>query len=128
MSRRHRRFIAWIGLLGIVFAQMAVTAHACMLQPRTIDPAAAEGLPHQRHCSGVDQPAAPAPQGNACELQCSDVAPSAAAPDLPPMGLASSPITVAPVTPPTVTRMLGRSFLAADIAAPPLSLFCRLLN
>jgi hypothetical protein len=130
MSRRQRRFVAWLGLAGIVFAQIAVSAHACMLRVQTVAPAAAAALPHHGHCGGDEQQGVPlAPQGNACELQCSEAAPSTATPDLPPIDFASAPILfVAPAALQPVTRALGRSFLAADIAAPPRSLFCRLLN
>ncbi len=128
MSKRQRRLVAWLGLLGIVFAQIAVSAHACMLRAEAPDAAAATALLHHGHCGGEQKGAPLAPQGNACELQCSEAAHNAAAPDFPPMDVAAAPIVVAPAALPAAARPLGRSFLAADIAAPPLSLFCRLLN
>jgi hypothetical protein len=124
MSRRHRRLVAWFGIAGIVFAQIA-TAHAWIDRVHAFGPSVAP--PHQSHCGGGSAP--PASQGNACKLQCSEAAPSGATPDLPSGDVAWAPIVVAPAALPAETRAHGRSFLAADIAAPPLSLlFCRLLN
>lgn len=130
MSRRRRRFVAWIGLLGIVFAQIAVAAHACTLRVPALDPAAAAAPPHHGHCGDAPKGTPLAPQGNACELQCSEAAPGGAAPDLPPVDVAAAPMVIAPAPLAAITwTALGRSFLAADSAAPPLSLrFCRLLN
>lgn len=129
MNRTHRRFVAWLGILGIAFAQLAVTAHACTIRvqvPASV--AAVPATPHHRHCSGQHASAPLAPQGNACELQCSEAAPTSAMPDLPPVALSALTVAIAPAASPGATRAYGRSLLAANSAAPPLSLqFCRLL-
>ena len=130
MKRTHRRYVAWLGILGIAFAQLAVSAHACMISITTADRVAtmAHAAHHHGHCSGVNGAAPLAPLGNACELQCSDGALATAAPDLPPVVLSSLPLPSAPVVLPVATRSHGRSFLAANSAAPPPALeFCRLL-
>ncbi len=129
MNRKHRRYIAWLGILGIAFAQLAVTAHACMTSvttPHSVATSAPAG-PHA-HCSGNNGTAPLAPQSNACELQCSDGALTTATPDLPPVVLSSLPIGVLPVMLSAATRAYDRSILAANSAAPPLALqLCRLL-
>ena len=131
MTRSRRRFLAWLGIVGIVFAQVAVTAHACALRTETMrmSPPSATAGAHEGHCAGHHATALPqAPQGNACEVRCTDVAPSAAAHDIPMVALVALDVPPAPVTTPAVAREWGRSFLAANGAGPPLALkFCRLL-
>jgi hypothetical protein len=132
MTRKHRRFSAWFGILGIAFAQVAVTAHACMVRsdvsraPMT----AAMSPAHADHCAGALKGAEPlAPQGNACEVRCTDGAPSVAAPDMPPVAFLSLPVAPVLVATPTDAREWDRSVLAAASATPPpLLQFCRLLN
>ena len=131
MSRSRRRLLAWLGIVGIAFAQVVVTAHACALRTGTLNahvPLAAVSV-DEGHCAGQHVTALPqAPQGNACEVQCTDGAPSAVAHDLPPIALVVLVLPLAPATTPAEVRELGRSFLAANSAAPPLALqFCRLL-
>ena len=84
---------------------------------------------HEGHCGGVQSNAPLAPVANACEVQCTDGAPSVAAPDLPPVMLA-----VLPVVPPTAALPLAErardSMLLASIGAqpPPHLQFGRFLN
>ena len=122
MTRRHRRFSAWLGILGFAFAQAVVAAHACVTgAPVLASAARAVAMAHEGHCAGVQGTEPVAPVSNACEVQCTDGAPSAASPDIPP-----APASVA-VT--TDAREWDRSVLAATSAAPPpLLQFCRLLN
>ncbi len=90
MTRSRRRCLAWFGILGIAFAQIAVTAHACALRvgDGAVAPGVGDATAHEGHCGGQHAVALPqAPQGNACEVQCTDGAPSGAAPDLPPVAL-----------------------------------------
>ena len=119
------------GILGIVFAQLAVTAHACALRANamTVGGPAAMTTAHQGHCDGQHASAAPqAPPGNACEVQCTDGAPVTAAPDLPPVMLVALISPLAPTAMPVEAREWDRSVLAASGAAPPRALqFCRLL-
>ena len=131
MTRSHRRLVAWLGILGIAFAQLAVTAHACMIRGDGSGiPASAAMSAHADHCAGALDGAKPlAPQGNACELQCTDGAPSVAAPDLPPVALAPSLVPPAPIATPVDAREWNRAVLAAISAGPPpLLQYCRLLN
>ena len=87
-------------------------------------------LAHADHCASADVGALPAtPQGNACEVQCTDGALSAAAPDLPPVALASLPLPPAPLVVVVDARAWDLSLLAATSAGPPpLLQYCRLLN
>ena len=129
MKRSHRRIVAWLGVLGIAFAQVAVTAHACMLRGdagQRID----VGVAHGDHCAGGAMAAAPlAPQANACELQCTDGATAVAAPDLPPVALVSLPAAPAARVLAFDVREWDRSVVAASSAGPPVLLqYCRLLN
>ena len=130
MNRTHRRLVAWLGILGIAFAQFAVTAHACMIRATTAGmvAVAAPVVAHHGHCAGAQVEVPLAPQANACEVQCNEGVPSAAAPDLPPVALALLSVPVAPLAEPVATRECARSMLAANSTAPPLALrFCRLL-
>ena len=130
MTRSHRRLVAALGILGIAFAQVAVTAHACMLRSDAGGiPALAAVSASANHCAGALNAAQPyAPQGNACELQCTDGAPSAAAPDMPPVALTPMFVPPAPLLVAVDAREWDRSVLAATSAGPPpLLQFCRLL-
>jgi hypothetical protein len=130
VNRTRRRCVAWLGILGIAFAQLAVSAHACMIGAKTAENLAATvpAMPQHRHCGETGENTPLAPQANACEVQCTEGAPSAGTPDLPPIVLTSLPVSVAPVSTLASLRYWGRSVLAANSAAPPLALqFCRLL-
>jgi len=130
MTRRHRRFSAWLGILGFAFAQAVVTAHACVTVASVHASAArAVAMAHEGHCAGMQGTAPVAPVSNACEVQCTDGAPSVASPDIPPVTLAILPAAPASVAVTTDAREWDRSVLAATSAAPPpLLQFCRLLN
>ena len=132
MTRSRRRLFACLGILGIVFAQLAVTAHACALRAdaMTVGAPAAMTIAHAGHCGGQHASAVPqAPSGNACEVQCTDGARVSTAPDLPPVLLVALVSPLALATVPIEAREWGRSVLAASAAAPPHALqFCRLLN
>jgi len=131
MTRSHRRLVAWIGILGIAFAHVAVTAQACVLRASVDRAPAMATLPsHADHCVGADHGTVPAtPQGNACEVQCTDGALSVAAPDLPPVALAALPSPPAMPVVAIDARAWDLSVLAATSAGPPpLLQYCRLLN
>ncbi|MEO8675781.1 MAG: hypothetical protein ABI569_09385 [Casimicrobiaceae bacterium] len=131
MTRSHRCLVAWIGILGIAFAHVAVTAQACVLRA-SVDraPAMVALQAHADHCAGANQGAVPAtPQGNTCEVQCTDGAPSVAAPDLPPVALSTLPLPPAVLVVAVDARAWDLSVLAATSAGPPpLLQYCRLLN
>lgn len=122
--------IAWLGIAGLAFAQLAVTAHACMTGAAVQASAArAVAMVHEGHCAGAQDTAPLAPIANACEVQCTDGAPSAAAPDLPAVTLAILPIAPAPVDLCVDMREWDRAVLIATSAGPPpLLQYCRLLN
>jgi len=96
MSRFLRRCVAWLGILGIVFAQFVATAHACAPggsagHERPGLASAASAAAAAGHCAG--HAAAPvAPAGNLCEVHCTDGATPATALDLPPVALAPLPV------------------------------------
>ena len=131
MTCSRRRLFACLGILGIAFAQLAVTAHACALRASgmTLGAPAAMTVAHEGHCGGQHAASMPqAPSGNACEVQCTDGAPVTAAPDLPPVTLVAMMVPLASATMPAEARERDRSVLAASSAAPPRALqFCRLL-
>ncbi len=131
MTRKPRRFAAWLGILGIAFAQVAVTAHACLTGAAVHASAAkAVAMAHEGHCAGVSPGTAPmAPSSNACEVQCTDGAPTGAAPDLPPVVLAALPVASAPVVFTLARQTWDRMSLEATSARPPPQLqFVRFLN
>jgi len=120
MTRRRRRFAAWLGILGLAFAQFAVTAHACLTGAAVqASSARAAAMGHEGHCIGAQAKAPLAPVANACEVQCTDGAPSAAAPDLPPVLLAALPVAPSPVALPLSKRTTEVATLAATRAQPP---------
>jgi hypothetical protein len=131
MTRSRRRLFACLGILGIVFAQLAVTAHACALRANamSVGAPAATTTAQKGHCGGPHASAAPqAPSGNACEVQCTDGAPVTAAPDLPPVMQVAMILPSSPPAVPVEARARDRSVLASSGAAPPRALqFCRLL-
>jgi hypothetical protein len=130
MTRSNRRLVAWLGILGIAFAQLAVTAHACVTRTMAMETFVAEAhaLAHEGHCMGQQPGAAFTPHGNACEVQCTDGARSAGTPDLPPVAPVPLMVALAPVATIAKTGVRDSSVLAANSAAPPLALqFCRLL-
>ena len=130
MTRKHRRFSAWFGILGIAFAQVAVTAHACLAgAPVPSLAARAVAMAHDGHCAGVLGTAQLPPAANACEVQCTDGAPSGAIPDLPPVALAVIPVAPTPAATGFDACAWDSATLAANNARPPpLLQFCRLLN
>jgi hypothetical protein len=118
MIRRQRRLVAWIGALGIAFAQVVVAAHAGTLAGG--DHSATAPQVHKSHCAGaLGSRGLPAPQGNACEVHCADGLHFAAAPDLPPVAVTSWAAPPAQDKIAVDPRERDRSVLAAKSAAPP---------
>lgn len=89
-------------------------------------------MAHEGHCADkmIKAAAVPvAPIANACEVQCTDGAPTGAAPDPPPVLLDVLPVAPQPVGIAIDVREWDRSVLAATSAAPPpLLQFGHLLN
>jgi len=130
MTRRPRRFAAWLGILGIAFAQVAVTAHAC-LTGAAVHATAAEAVAmvHEGHCAGAKADVPIAPVANSCEVQCTDGAPSSAAVDLPPVVLAVLAVAPTPMDLVLSPQASDRTSLEATSARPPPQLqFLRFLN
>ena len=130
-----RRFVAWVGLLGIVLAQFVAAAHACHLgqteAPENratrvaidFEPAAPCAMPCPGHGA---EPATPV--ANFCEVHCTDVASPVAALDLPPIVLAPLPVVLAPLGLVTANAPSPVDDVDAQSCAPPRNLqFCRLL-
>jgi hypothetical protein len=129
IKRSTRRAVAWIGILGIALAQLALTAHACTLG--TVAPFHAGGATiaapgHAALPCGHDagQPAG----ANLCELHCSDGATATPSADLPPVALTALPVSVvafaAAAAAPSDAHARPAAFPGAS---PPLLQFCRLL-
>jgi len=129
MTRRPRRFAAWLGILGIAFAQVAVTAHACLTGAAVHATAAkAVAVVHEGHCGGAKADAPIAPVANSCEVQCTDGAPSGPAADLPPVAFAVLPASPAPIDLVLSLQAVDRTSLEAASARPPPQLqFARFL-
>jgi len=130
MTRRRRRLAAWFGILGLAFGQFAVTAHACLTgAPAHSTAVKAVVMGHEGHCGGGQSHTSLAPVANACELQCTDGAPSVAALDLPTVMLAVLPVAPLPAVLPLPERARDSMLLAAIGAQPPPHLqFGRFLN
>jgi hypothetical protein len=89
MTRTLRRGFAWLGIVGIVLAQLAATAHACV--PRApaggdvlqiaIAAGAGTAIGHCHEGVGTRLPAAP----DLCAVHCTDAAAPVAIPERPPV-------------------------------------------
>jgi len=137
ITRSTRRAVAWIGILGIALAQLALTAHACSpgaapaLDPRgaaLVEEAPAHvAVPNDARLPCGHETGQPA-GANLCQLHCSDAAPAAPSADLPPVALNALPVTVVPFA---AIAAIPSDALARPAAfpgaSPPLLQFCRLL-
>jgi len=129
MNRSSRRLVAWLGILGIVLAQFAATAHACAvgsgalhdLLPAAIAggpvPGAVAGDTCAGHMTGAVVPAA-----NVCEVHCSDGATPVAVLDLPAVALAPLPVPAIPLAALAADAMPAWVRIAALSAGPPIVL------
>ena len=125
-NRFLRRCVAWLGILGIVFAQAVATAHACAPggdagHGHPGFPAAAAAAMESGHCAG--HAAAPvAPTGNLCEVHCSAAATPATALDLPQVALAPLPVAAPALAAMAVASTPRRLRPAPLPAGPPIVL------
>jgi len=130
IARSTRRAVAWIGILGIVAAQFALTAHACSLGASAAagSGGVAVAAAHQPAAHPCGHAAEPVGVPNLCEVHCSDGATAGSAPDLPQVSLAPLPVAVAPfaIAASTHSTVLARP-AALPGAPPPALQFCRLL-
>lgn len=126
MKRRARRYFAFVAMLGLLFAQLSLTAYACPKQGGDIA-APTSAVPVMTDCADL---AATQPDANLCEVHCQD-------------GVKSTPTTASDVPPALVSPILLASSAAtlqgivahrsnavrdATAAGPPLPIrFCRFL-
>jgi hypothetical protein len=138
MNRSLRRLVAFVGILGLSFAQFAATASACGLDAASghessawvvaaASPAGAAEAQH--HCGGHAPAPTPAlPGSNLCEVHCSDAATPAAAPDLPAVTLALLPAPALPLEALVAAAAPPPAEALVRAAAPPIVIaFGRLL-
>ena len=129
--RLHRRVVAWLVALCVLFAQTAAVAYACERGGVPSVPLSAS-VPVATHCGGHLDDAAPAggvalAQGNVCEVHCVSASlTDPGFPDLPgPEAILAWPV------PPALRAAAPQSpaeEIGARVASPPrFALFARLL-
>jgi hypothetical protein len=126
MNRSSRRIIAWLGILGIAFAQFVATANACA-------PGAASGADRYEfsapgtatvgagHCGEHAAPPA-TPAKNLCEVHCSDGATPVTALDLPTVALAPLPVPAMTLAALAADAPSAGSYAAVAVTGPPIVL------
>jgi len=121
--------MSWIAIVAFGFAQMAIAAHACLLQApaAAVSMAAVAADQGREPCEGMDGAPAHA-QSNACEAHCANAIGAPTQPDIPPAAFTALPLpAVVAADVPTNDRSSPEAPLAVS-RAPPLTLrFCRLL-
>jgi hypothetical protein len=130
MVRRHRRWVAGLVTIGLVFAQIITVAHACALVV-PVSPAAAtfveaadETMPSD--CSAMAKRVAT--NAKVCEAHCAYGQQIDVQPDAPVAAIAPQPGLTVHVVSSIVHRSLDAIFLHARSTAPPVSLlFSRFL-
>ncbi len=131
VSRSRRRVIAPLVSVAIVFAQLALTAHACAFHGSATLLAAAHAASRSEvvHHPCTESTAAPkSPQANTCEVHCTDGATLPVSPDVPSVTLAALPVPEILLVARTATERAARASTTALPGAPPAAIaFCRLL-
>jgi hypothetical protein len=130
MVRRHRRWVAGLVTLGLVFAQIVTLAHACNLtvpaaqaKVTFVEPA---DTTMPADCAAMAKPAAV--KGNVCVAHCTYGQQIDVQPDAPVAAIAPQPALTVCLMSSHVLPSLYTSFLHARSTAPPVSLlFSRLL-
>jgi hypothetical protein len=128
MKRSLKNPVAWIAIVGVLFAQMAMAAYAFDGASVRVAPVeAASGSlvgGGGAHCAGIAPEPAPA---NMCEVHCTDGAALPSAPDLPPVLLTALPVHLVPFAASVADGEHACSRVAALPGAPPPTLrYCRL--
>jgi len=130
MGRRHRRWVAGLVTVGLVFAQLITVAHACTLAVPASQAAATfvqpadETMPSD--CAAMAKRVAA--NAKVCESHCAFGQQIDVHPDAPVAAIAPQPALTVRVVPPIVQASLGTTFLHARSTAPPVSLlFSRFL-
>jgi len=130
MVRRHRRWIAGLVTVGLVFAQIITVAHACALVVPVSQAAATfvepadETMPSD--CSATAKRVAAS--AKVCESHCAYGQQIDVQPDAPVAAIAPLPALTVHVVSSIVQPSLDKIFLHARSTAPPVSLlFSRFL-
>lgn len=129
MKRLRKRPIAWMAIVGVLFAQLAMAAYGfdnTASHTSVVDAAIGAGVgAGGGHCAGPSSEPVPA---NVCEVHCTDGASSPPAPDLPPVSLTALPVDLVPFAASAREREHVGALPAPLPGAPPPTLrFCRLL-
>lgn len=123
-----KRPVAWIALVGVLFAQMAMAAYAFDGAPERAEAGIAAAAPDGSggsHCTGVAPEPAPA---NVCEVHCTDGVASPSGPVLPPVLLTALPCPVLAHSALDIDSQRAWAPDATLAGAPPPTLrYCRLL-
>jgi len=117
MNRRRRPLFAFLAAFALVFAQFAVSAHACILHEQ---PVKAEVMAHHEGCGGAMEADDAPVNGNVCDGHCQYGSASFDGADPVPAAcdLAGPVLRVAPLA--TATSADARAaWLFAPAAAPP---------
>ena len=127
MVRRQRRWVAALVMLGVVFAQLVTSAHACTLavtafQAATLVQPADDTMPSDCPAKGATANA------NVCDSHCAYGQQIGAQPDAPVAAIAPQPALTVGVVSSIVRSSLDTTILHARSTAPPISLlFSRFL-
>jgi hypothetical protein len=130
MGRRHRRWVAGLVTVGLVFAQLITVAHACTLAVPASQAAATfvqpadETMPSD--CAAMAKRVAA--NAKVCESHCAFGQQIDVQPDAPVAAIAPQPALTVRVVPSIVQPSLDTTFFHARSTAPPVSLlFSRFL-
>jgi hypothetical protein len=129
MGRRHRRWVAGLVTVGLVFAQLITVAHACTLAvpaqaAATFVQPADETMPSD--CAAMAKRVAA--NAKVCESHCAFGQQIDVQPDAPVAAIAPQPALTVRVVPSIVQPSLDTTFFHARSTAPPVSLlFSRFL-
>lgn len=130
MGRRHRRWVAGLVTVGLLFAQLVTAAHACTLTvpasqaaPTLVQPAD-ETMPS--NCAAMAKRVAA--NVKVCESHCAFGQQIDVQPDAPVAAIAPQPALTVRVISSIAQRSFDTIFLEARSTAPPVSLlFSRFL-
>lgn len=126
MKRRARRWFAFVAMLGLLFAQLSLTAYSCPMQGGE----AATPVVAMAPMTDCAELAAAQSKGNLCEVDCLDGVKSTPATtgDVPQAVVLSFPFSSAFATNPRTCANGSHDVRDALAAAPPLPIrFCRFL-
>jgi hypothetical protein len=130
MVRRHRRWVAGLVTVGLVFAQIVTVAHACTLAVPASQSATTFAQPADEtmlsDCAAMAKRVAA--NAKVCESHCAYGQQIDVQPDAPVAAIAPQPALTVHVVSSIVQPSLDKIFLHARSTAPPVSLlFSRFL-